>query len=84
MTNEKNEKEFLEFAISKIVDFPKKLSIKEVGNNFEILADKSDFGKIIGKGGQMIWALRILIRTMRSKNNNSAPVNIEILEKNGE
>lgn len=58
--------------LSEIVEFPAELDIRnETGNNssyISIRANKSDIGKVVGRKGQTIHALRTVIRTVANKN----------------
>jgi predicted RNA-binding protein YlqC (UPF0109 family) len=58
--------------LANIVEFPDELDIRnEVGNNssyISIRANRNDVGKVIGKKGQTIHALRTIIRTVANKN----------------
>lgn len=75
-------KKFLEHVLSALLDFPQDLKISEkndeLGTLFEIQVHESDMGKLIGKGGKTISALRTLIRMMGSKNEQR--VNLRITE----
>lgn len=55
-------KKALEFLISSIVDNPDKVKIEEAENDgvvtFTISVAKEDMGKIIGKNGKVIKAIR--------------------------
>lgn len=64
--------EITKSLLSHIVDIPEELDIRnETGNNssyITIRANKDDVGKIIGRKGQTIHALRVIIRTIANKN----------------
>ncbi len=67
-------KKLLEYILTKIVDHPDKLSIEEKQTTenlyqFVISADKDDTGKIIGKQGKIISALRNIIKILAIKEN---------------
>ena len=59
--------------LSEIVESPSELDIRnETGNNssyISIRANKGDIGKIVGRKGQTIHALRTIVRTVANKNN---------------
>ena len=67
-------KEFLHYLLSLICDYPEKIDIKESqisDSNFSYLitADQSDIGKIIGKGGKIIQAVRNIAKIIAVKEN---------------
>lgn len=66
-------KEFIEYIIRNLVDNPDQVEVNEVASAnvviFEIKVIKSDIGKIIGKKGMTINAIRTIIYTLASKNN---------------
>ena len=74
-------KEFLIYLISKIIDFPGDLKIEETqsGDNFfqyMISANTSDIGKIIGKEGKIIQAIRNVARILAVKENKQIRIEI--------
>ncbi|MEM8628998.1 MAG: KH domain-containing protein [Chlamydiota bacterium] len=77
-------KEFVEYIVKNLVDNPDDVSINEIeGTNTKILelhVPKPDIGKIIGKGGKTINALRTLVMAVASRDHNRTRVNLEIVE----
>lgn len=75
-------KEFLAYIVKNLVDKPEEVKIKEVGGSqtiiFELSVDQADIGKIIGKEGRTIKAIRSLLMTVANRNN--LRVNLEIIE----
>lgn len=75
-------KEFVEYIVKNLVDNPDQVSINEVGSAhtliLELSVEKSDIGKIIGKKGKTINAIRTLIMSVASRNN--LRVSLEIVE----
>ena len=75
-------KDSLLSIIKKIVDYPEDVRIKErqgqTGIIFEILVRDSDKGKIIGKQGRTIKAIRNIMTTV-GKKKGEYKVNIEII-----
>lgn len=55
--------EFLHYLISPILEQPEKLTITRQGVSLVIKVDESEVGKIIGKKGGVINAIRTLSRT---------------------
>ncbi len=76
-------KEFVEYIVKNLVDHPDAVHIKEVGGTntliIELSVEKSDIGKIIGKKGKTINAIRTLLMSVASR--NGLRVNLEIIEE---
>jgi uncharacterized protein len=71
----------LEFVAPWLVDHPDELRIEEVeaeggGVIFELSVDPEDVGKVIGKRGRMIRALRTLTRAAAQREGRSATVEV--------
>lgn len=65
---------FLEFLVKEIVDSPDKVVVVQSQDNQGIITltlscDPQDIGKIIGKSGRIIKALRDLVRIVAVKQN---------------
>lgn len=75
-------KKALEYIISSIVDDPKQVEISEEEKegiiNFTVSVAKEDMGKIIGKGGKVIKAIRNLIKISAIKQGKK--IYISLLE----
>ncbi len=75
-------KEFVAYIVKNLVDRPDKVQINEIGGTqtliIELSVEKSDIGKIIGKKGKTINAIRTLLMSVASR--NGMRVNLEILE----
>jgi uncharacterized protein len=75
-------KKALEYIVSQIVDNPEKVEVKEQEDqgmtNFTITVDPSDMGKIIGKNGKVIRAIRNVIKISAIKQNKK--INIALSE----
>lgn len=76
-------KEFVEYIVKNLVDHPEKVRINEIGGTqtliIELGVEKSDIGKIIGKKGKTINAIRTLLMSVASR--NGIRVNLEIIEE---
>jgi predicted RNA-binding protein YlqC (UPF0109 family) len=76
-------KDFVEYIIKNLVDNPDDVKINEVGGTqtliLELSVKKEDIGKIIGKKGKTINAIRTLLMSVASR--NGVRVNLEILEE---
>lgn len=75
-------KEFVEYIVKNLVDNPDNVRINEIGGShtliIELHVDKADIGKIIGKRGKTINAVRTLLMSVASR--NGIRVNLEIIE----
>lgn len=75
-------KEFVEYIVKNLVDHPDQVRINEIGGThtliIELGVEKSDIGKIIGKKGKTINAIRTLLMSVASR--NGIRVNLEIIE----
>ncbi len=72
-------KDALEFFVKSITDQPENVVVVETADAagikvLEISVDPSDMGKVIGKGGKIIKALRDLIRVLAVKQNSRVNV----------
>lgn len=76
-------KEFVEYIVKNLVDNPDQVRITEVGGThtliIELAVDKGDIGKIIGKKGKTINAIRTLLMSVASR--NGIRVSLEIIEE---
>lgn len=74
--------EFLRYIISQLVEYPDEVVISGAetpgGVVYHVAMRKSDLGKIIGKGGHTIQALRTLLHASASKRGIKA--GLEIVE----
>jgi len=59
-------KELLQYLVSSMVDHPEDIMIRESAGQknvvYMVLVDQEDMGKVIGKGGRIANAMRILLR----------------------
>jgi uncharacterized protein len=73
-------REFLEFIIRQLVEFPDEAIISEIPSGrtivFRIQLRQSDVGKIIGRNGQTIQAIRALLSSSAARHNQRATVEI--------
>ncbi len=73
-------KEFLELLIKNLVEFPEQVSIEESesseGVELMVTVAKEDLGRIIGKNGRVIKAIRVLVRNMAGRDHKN--VNLQI------
>ena len=73
-------KEFVEYVVKALVDFPDEVSVREVDGErtvvFELRLNKTDIGKVIGKNGRTISALRSLLTSAAAKHGRRAVLEI--------
>ncbi len=75
-------KEFLEFVIRQLVEFPDEMLLSEVPNGkttvFRLQLRQSDVGRVIGRNGQTIQAIRALLSSSAARHGQRAT--LEIIE----
>lgn len=76
---------FLKEYAKLIADYPEKISTQRINldENFAeiiIFADKNDTGKLIGKNGKMINAIKTVVSAYKSKDATSYRVTVKALE----
>jgi predicted RNA-binding protein YlqC (UPF0109 family) len=76
-------KDFIEFIAKQLVDNPDMVSVEEISpdeNTIELKlrVDKNDIGKVIGKKGKTISAMRILLTAVGAKGKHR--VTLEVIE----
>ena len=65
--------DFLKFLISPLLGSPEELLITRTGNIISLKVADSDVGRVIGKKGNVINALRTLLRTYSTINHLPLP-----------
>ncbi len=76
-------KEFIEFIAKQLVDNPDKVSVEETTTDehtieLNLKVDKSDIGKVIGKQGNTVNAMRTLLYAVGGKEHHR--VTLQILD----
>lgn len=75
-------KKALEYLVTSIVELPEKVEISEGTDNdiinFTIKVAQSDMGRVIGKNGKVIRAIRNAIKILAIKQNKK--INIQLSE----
>jgi predicted RNA-binding protein YlqC (UPF0109 family) len=75
---------FLEYAVKGLVDRPEAVTVTEVDNNggtiYELRLHPTDVGKIIGRQGNTIHALRSLVMVGIGKLGKNGRCSVEIVE----
>lgn len=78
-------KAFLEFAVGQLIDFPETMVLREDSQDglhaFQLELPPSEVGKVIGKGGHTIRALRNLLGAAAARHGGRAT--FEIVERPG-
>ncbi len=74
-------KEFIEYIARQLVDKPDNVSVEETSPDehtivLKLNVDKSDIGKVIGKRGRNINAMRTLLYAVGGKENHRATLQI--------
>jgi predicted RNA-binding protein YlqC (UPF0109 family) len=78
-------KAFIEYVVRELVDYPEQVDVREVDGDrvvvFEVRLHPSDVGKVIGKSGRTITAIRTLLTSAAAKHGKRAM--LEIIEPEG-
>jgi predicted RNA-binding protein YlqC (UPF0109 family) len=78
-------KAFIEYVVKALVDHPEQVNVREVDGErvvlFELRLEPSDVGKVIGKNGRTIMAIRTLLGNAAAKLGKR--VVLEIIEPEG-
>ena len=73
-------RELIEYIAKALVDHPDEVSINEVESErtiiFELKVDREDVGKIIGRGGRIVKAIRILLNAASAKGEKRAVLEV--------
>jgi hypothetical protein len=76
-----NAEELVRYLVESLVDEPENLSIERIDADgsirFEITLDPDDVGKVIGRGGRIIKAIRTLARAAGS--TEGVHVDVDVL-----
>jgi len=80
--------EFLEFVIGRLIDHPDVASIsRRRGDDgqlvFDVTVDDADVGRVIGKNGFTISAIRSLLDASAEKNGMKARIKVHSIEEEG-
>ena len=77
--------EFIETVVKQLVDKPDEVNVNAVEGEqqiiFELTVGDGDFGKVIGKRGRNISALRSLLFAINAKNGGKR-ARLDVIEKN--
>ncbi len=77
--------EFIETVVKQLVDKPDEVNVNTVEGEqqiiFELTVGDGDFGKVIGKRGRNISALRSLLFAINAKNGGKR-ARLDVIDKN--
>jgi len=75
-------KELIEYIARSLVDHPEQVQVAQRISggrvNLELQVAKEDMGRVIGKGGKVANAIRVLLRVAASAEGKS--VNLDVIE----
>ena len=75
-------KAFIEYVAKALVDHPDEVDVREIDSEraviFELRLNQTDIGKVIGKSGRTITAIRTLLTSAAAKQGKRAM--LEIIE----
>ena len=73
-------RQFLEFIIRQLVEFPDEVMLSEIPNGriiiFRLQLRQTDVGRIIGRNGQTIRAIRALLSSAAARHGQKATLDI--------
>lgn len=73
-------KELIEYVVKALIDHPEELRIAEIEGErtvvYELRCHPDDVGKVIGKSGKTVGALRTLLSTVASRQNRRAMLEV--------
>jgi len=74
-------KEFIEFTIKRLVDKPDKVFVEEALSDehtveFHVEVDSDDVGKVIGKKGRNVNAMRTILTALGAKDGKKATLHV--------
>ena len=76
-------KEFIEYIVKNLVDIPDQVKVVEVKGEsvavYELRVGPGDMGKVIGKRGKTITAIRTLLNAVSAAKHGSRSI-LEVLE----
>ena len=73
-------REFLEFVIRQLVEYPDEMMLSEIPSGkmtiFKVQLRQTDVGRIIGRNGQTIHAIRAMLNSSASRHGQRATLEI--------
>ena len=75
-------KNFVEYLLVRLIDYPEELQVTEEENEngllLQVTVNQEDMGRVIGKGGKVIKAIRKLVQVKAAQ--EGIQVRVEIVE----
>jgi uncharacterized protein len=82
MSTDSNTLDFVRYVLEQVCQHKADIVVEQtedsIGTLISVSVNEEDMGKLIGKGGQTISALRLLVRAMGARDN--AKINLKVLE----
>ena len=73
-------REFLEFIVRQLVEFPDEMMLTEIPSGkttvFKLQLRQTDVGRVIGRNGQTIQAIRALLASSAARHGQRATIEI--------
>ena len=73
-------KELIEYVVKTLIDHPEDLRLTEIEGErtivFELRCHPEDVGKVIGKSGKTVGAIRTLLGTVAARQNKRAMLEV--------
>ncbi|MBM4427552.1 MAG: KH domain-containing protein [Chloroflexi bacterium] len=72
-------KDLIEYIAKSLVEHPEDVSVTESGGNrvrIELSVSKDDMGRVIGKGGKVANAIRMLLRVAAERQGKQATLDV--------
>ncbi len=73
-------KELIEYVVKTLIDHPEDLRIAEIEGErtivYELRCHPEDVGKVIGKSGKTVGAIRTLLSTVAARQNKRAMLEV--------
>ena len=73
-------KELIEYVVKTLIDHPEDLRIAEIEGErtivYELRCHPEDVGKVIGKSGKTVGAIRTLLSTVAARQNRRAMLEV--------
>lgn len=86
MSEQSPELKFLEYILQSLLEHTDDISLEEKKDDLGLLltlcVHEDDMGKLIGKGGQTIQAIRTILRMLGSKRQER--INLKVIEPSAE
>jgi predicted RNA-binding protein YlqC (UPF0109 family) len=75
-------KNLVEMIVKALVDNPEEVNVSEIGGHgtivYELKVAKEDMGRVLGRSGRNVRAIRVLLRAIAGKHRKK--VTLEVIE----